>query len=368
MWVADRNNRVLVQEYYIDPLTKKKKVISVTAKSKKKTDIKEAENKLTIKLEALNDTNYKLSDLIRFYMKHQHLLVDSGALRESSAINTKARLQFFISLLDDVYIDKLTAGYIKQKLIESGKEPDACNNYITYLKAMLKWCYENDFLKDRSLFDKLTKFPAPSEREKIQDKFLENDEIERLLNGITIEKYKFLTKFLLLSGLRIGEALALDWSDISDGYIHINKTFNNKTNTIEKGAKTDSSNRDVFIQKELAETIQEMRIYFKKQENIYKYPTPLYIWCDETGKRMSYWSFENYFTTVGKKTLGRSISAHIARHTHVSMLAAQGIDYDTISRRLGHSSSNITKKIYMHVTQKLKDRDAEKIQNIKILV
>jgi integrase len=44
-----------------------------------------------------------------------------------------------------------------------------------------------------------------------------------------------------------------------------------------------------------------------------------------------------------------------------------GIDIDTISRRLGHESSKITREIYLHVTEKLKEKDFERISAIKIL-
>lgn len=43
------------------------------------------------------------------------------------------------------------------------------------------------------------------------------------------------------------------------------------------------------------------------------------------------------------------------------------MDIDAISRRLGHEDSKVTKEIYLHITQKLKDRDNEKIAKIKII-
>lgn len=45
----------------------------------------------------------------------------------------------------------------------------------------------------------------------------------------------------------------------------------------------------------------------------------------------------------------------------------QGIDIDTISRRLGHSDSKVTKEIYLHVTKKLKEKERDRIREIKIL-
>jgi len=45
----------------------------------------------------------------------------------------------------------------------------------------------------------------------------------------------------------------------------------------------------------------------------------------------------------------------------------QRIDIDTISRKLKHSDSKVTKEIYLHVTRKLKEKEQNQIQEIKIL-
>jgi integrase len=45
----------------------------------------------------------------------------------------------------------------------------------------------------------------------------------------------------------------------------------------------------------------------------------------------------------------------------------QGVSIDTISRRLGHENSQITREIYLHVTEKLKERDNEEIAKVKIM-
>ena len=51
---------------------------------------------------------------------------------------------------------------------------------------------------------------------------------------------------------------------------------------------------------------------------------------------------------------------------YASLLLAEGINVDTISRRLGHENSKITKEIYLQVTQKLKENDNSALKNIKL--
>ena len=72
---------------------------------------------------------------------------------------------------------------------------------------------------------------------------------------------------------------------------------------------------------------------------------------------MNYYTYNKYLKENALKAIGRSITAHTLRHTHASLLLAKGIDVDTISRRLGHEDSRITKEIYLHVTKDLKELD-----------
>ena len=54
-------------------------------------------------------------------------------------------------------------------------------------------------------------------------------------------------------------------------------------------------------------------------------------------------------------------------HTSASLLLAQGVPLETVSRRLGHANSNITKDIYIHITEKMKKKEEEILQEVKII-
>jgi len=45
----------------------------------------------------------------------------------------------------------------------------------------------------------------------------------------------------------------------------------------------------------------------------------------------------------------------------------QGVDIDSISKRLGHNDSRVTKEIYLHVTKKLENKRNEQLRELKIL-
>ncbi|XHB96273.1 tyrosine-type recombinase/integrase [Lactococcus garvieae] len=51
--------------------------------------------------------------------------------------------------------------------------------------------------------------------------------------------------------------------------------------------------------------------------------------------------------------INKSLSSHIFRHSHVSLLAELNLPLKSIMERVGHSNANTTLKIYNHVTKKL---------------
>lgn len=82
--------------------------------------------------------------------------------------------------------------------------------------------------------------------------YLEKNEILDLLDTMKVERWRILTEFLILSGLRIGEAIALNDSDvdIENREIAVTKTYALVVHQIST-TKTDTSNRSVFMQNEL---------------------------------------------------------------------------------------------------------------------
>ena len=45
----------------------------------------------------------------------------------------------------------------------------------------------------------------------------------------------------------------------------------------------------------------------------------------------------------------------------------QGVDIDSISKRLGHNDSHVTREIYLHVTKKLEAKRKMQLKEVKVL-
>jgi integrase len=232
------------------------------------------------------------------------------------------------------------------------------NNILNAVKTVIRFGYSQDFVKDKAWLDKLK--PRKDDRKaRVENKYLEPEELATLIASMDrCPHWQLLTKFLALSGLRIGEALALTPDDL-DTYIHVTKTLE-QTGNVSDTPKTADSNRDVFIQPELAEVISEVR----------KWRLSWMMAKGVRSERLFPVEYSAYYIYLRKKRElipDKTISPHTLRHTHASLLAAAGMSLDAISRRLGHSDSAITKEVYLHVTEKLKKQEEEQLSKVKIL-
>ena len=111
-------------------------------------------------------------------------------------------------------LSSLTANYIRTKLFGIRQTSWNIKRELIRLKALLRWAYRNEYLGSTECIDRLERFKDIPHVQKIEDKFLEAKEVLMLLDSMTVKQWKDLTAFLVLSGLRFGEAAALQRSDL----------------------------------------------------------------------------------------------------------------------------------------------------------
>lgn len=369
MWIEKTpSGKFKYVEQYTDYMTGKKKRVSVTLEKDTASAKRTALETLTRMIESrqsepTENKDITLEELIEKYRAYQLQTVKPSTYKRNFyAMETLKNI-----LGHDIIVNRLTANYIKEQFLLSGKENGTLNEHRSRLFALLHWGYENDYVKDVSFLHKVKPFKDVSHKEKIQDKYLEPEEVKQLLNAMRTEKWKLFTKFLVLSGLRIGEAVALTKEDVDfeNHVIRVNKNYD-PNNEVVTTPKTLSSIREVYMQPDLETVTRSMFLYTKIEGMENGHRSDLFI-ANKKGTHINYYSYNKYLKENAIRVLDRSITAHALRHTHASLLLAQGIDVDAIARRLGHESSKITKEIYLHITKQLKERDNEQIQKIRML-
>lgn len=371
MWVEEtKNGKYKFVERYEDYLTGNIRRVSVTMEKNTAQTRKTAQKALDEKIEQvmrktfIKPKNITLKILVDQYRTDQKLTVKKSTYtRNFYACKTLMGI-----LGENTIIDRMTAKYVRDRFLATGKDPGTLNEHLIRFKALMRWGFHNDFVDDVRFLDKIESFKDTPHRQKIQDKFLEAEELKKLLESMRAEEWKLLTEFLALSGLRFGEAAALLKSDIdfSTATIHITKTFDCVNEEV-TSPKTACSIRDVYMQEELINVCRQINARMLRQRLMNGYSASDLFLSNTKGKHISYFTYNKYLKENAARVLNRKITAHTLRHTHASLLLEQGISIDTISRRLGHEDSKVTKEIYLHVTEKLKEKDNQQISSVKIL-
>ena len=358
MWIIEGKDCYHYYEKYKDPMTGKWKRVCVTRESKTRADQRAAQRLLTAKIE---EAKNRYSEISLSRLCEAYLAAQKTELKEQTVIGNRQHLKTIQSLLGDVLVSSLTAPYVREKL---ASEPQTYNERIKRFKALMRWAYRADYVEDIAWIDKLTKMKDISVREKNATKYLEHDEIVALLGGLKEERWKLLTELLLMTGMRVGEARALNDDDVSDE-IRIDKTFSSISGKI-SSTKTEASDRVIYIQPELEDLIKRIRIYRKKDMLCEGYRSDILL-PSRRGGYISYAAYAKYFRENTERILGRQVKVHALRHTHVAMLAESGLTLPEIARRVGHSDSKVTKDVYMHITEKMKEKDKARILSVKIV-
>lgn len=369
MWCEiTKDGKAKFIERYKDPMTGKQKRMSITLDRDTAKARKEAQKILSARIDAAcqeDITQFTLEQVKAAYIQEQSTQLKVGTWKRN-----ERSLNSSISMIGkDVLIGQLTAGYIRSKLLESGEPNTKLNNYLVRFKAMVRWAYQNDYLNSTQCIDKLKPFKEDESRKlKLQEKFLERDELAQLIEAMTEDYWRDVTKVLALSGMRIGELIALTSKDVDfkSHTINICKSYDSVNDVLANGAKTASSNRILYMQPELEEAVRDLRADQKLQSLATGARSFLFL-HDENGGYIHYYSYNKYLKENSLKVLGRAITPHALRHTHVALLAENGIPLEEISARLGHSDSSITRDIYFHVTKKLEEQRRERLRRIQIL-
>lgn len=176
---------------------------------------------------------------------------------------------------------------------------------------------------------------------------------------------------MLYAGLRRGEAMALEWTDIdfANSIIKVTKScsvLRNK-NTIKK-PKTKAGTRNIPIPNILMEALKERqkpRGYIVTRKDGGQ--------LTDTALAHQWISYEHYLNICAGGQNGAGpyihrvdvidhITAHMLRHTYATMLFDADVDVKSAQKFLGHADIEVTLSIYTHLT-KFKEEKAIKALN-----
>ena len=217
----------------------------------------------------------------------------------------------------------------------------------------------------------MRKVKLPKRKETINEvnKFYNTHELKHFFDCVKdYGNMKYLAFFRLLAftGMRKGEALALNWSDIDfdKKQVHITKGVVLDENEIPiiSTTKTKKSVRTVSLDDESLATLRRWKLEQAKElmsigiNSMNKHQL-LFTYDANKLYRPSYSNC--WLEQIIKKYNLKKITMHGFRHSHCSLLFEMGTPIQVVQDRLGHTNIKTTMDIYTHVTEKQRDDIAE---------
>ena len=349
----------------VDQVTGKKVKTKVTGRTQKEVKQKATQEKIAFQKDGC--TRFKASS-IENYQELADLWWESykHTVKPNTKINVKRILKNHVLPLFGAYkLNKLTTPLIQSivnKLADkTNKGEEGAFLYYDSIHALnkriLQYGVTMQAIPSNPARDVvLPRNTQKAKRQKV--KHFENEELKKFLaylDNLDLNKFRYcyentLYKFLLATGCRINEALALSWSDIDldNAVVHITKTLNYKQET--NSPKSKASYRDLDIDKA---TVTMLKAYKVRQiQEAWKIgKTESVVFSDFIHEYPNNRTLQTRLRTHFKRANVTNIGFHGFRHTHASLLLNSGIPYKELQHRLGHSTLSMTMDIYSHLSK-----------------
>lgn len=366
MWIEPTaTGKYKYVERYEDYRSGKLKRVSVTFDNKTRETQKKAKLILEEKIaKKLNEQKLSIVDMNLFTALDEWLPFYQQQVEDttySSALQTKDKIvKYFAS---DTLVTRITINDWNNLLHELAYTDNLANGSVDIIKGkirvFLRYCIQKGYM-DEIDTSKITFQRKKENDDNIEEKFLEDDEYEKVIAAFNNNKrFKLLFEWQYYTGMRIGEVLALRKSDVhitSDrAYVSVTGTYSPVSKKRKERTKTKAGKREVDLPPKAVE------IYHQACE-LSKIDI-LFVNRNQKTHNSSVISTSLKRREI-KLNFNKNLTTHIFRHTHISKLAELGVPLHAIKERVGHESSDITEKIYLHVTKNVRKSMVEKLDKL----
>lgn len=373
------------EELHKDPITGKRKRITARGKTKP-----EAKAKIEKKIKEVTEygltTNPEQSRITFEQLAHEWLQTHKKNMKHSAQRSREYHVKRFGKYLAKVEVRNVTKK-MYQNVIDRMETDGYSFNTIYAAHAVAKNIFKQaiawDVIKsspaDMAIMPKQKVTIEQLEKDKIAEDYLEREELKQFLSVIDqkgLPNDDIIFTLLAFTGMRVGELLALKWTDIDyvTKEISITKTIFNIDGSKDEykllTPKTKTSIRKISFDDRIAQLLKR----YKQRQNEQKIKIRSH-WHDEDfiitredgypmSPRFVHYRMKRLEKKLHKEGLEKKLHPHILRHTHTSMLTEAGVDLRAIMQRLGHTDAKTTLSVYTHVTEKMKTDAADKLGNL----
>ena len=352
-----------------DPESRKRIIKNVLGKTqaevkeKLKTAISESQ-----RLDVSKAGNYTVASWVRTWYE---VYAEPRIRPNTKAYYTNYIENHIIPGIGSIPLDKLTTiqiqrfynnlqktGRVQRKNFPELKDKSLSPRVVRGVHTLLHNCLEQAVAERLILANPAQGCKLP-QLEKREMKILPQEKIGLYL--AEAEKRGLLAAFYLelTTGLRRGELLALQWTDldVESKTLSITKQVNRiNGELVVSPPKTRNSVRTLALPQQAVDLL--IAEHKKHSRNLYMFPSP------KTGTMYDPDAFRRTHDKILKAIGAEHIRFHDLRHTFATLSLKSGVDVKTLSGALGHYSAGFTLNTYTHATAQMKQDAADTIGGV----
>ena len=348
--------------YYSEKLNKwvgqftagKKADGSLNRKSVYGNTCKEVKEKITQSLNDVQQDTYIEKSNITLSEIATEIVEDKKKSNEIGS-NTYNRTKYTLKIITNndigaMPIRKITAKNIKNFLQNNTHYSESSIKKVYQLlgQSFRRAIERGYIIRNPMLFEEAKKPKSDKRNEKVEA--LTIDEEKKLLKALSQETgiYKSIILLMLFTGLRVGEALALNWDDIDNKNINVKQTLTRDDDgkvILGEKTKTPKGIRQITITNDIKKILNEIP---KVSNLLFPAITPRNV--------------GDYLTNFNAiNCIKNHITPHMLRHTYATRCIEAGINIKVLQKKLGHKNIQTTLDTYASVFDKFEKQEDDKI-------
>ncbi|MBR7122272.1 MAG: site-specific integrase [Oscillospiraceae bacterium] len=249
-------------------------------------------------------------------------------------------------------------------LTKEGLAPKTVKNVHGIFHKALQQAVSNGYIKTNPADACI--LPRPVRREL---KPLDEDMISAFLQAIQGHQFADLFTVTLFTGMREGEALGLLWDcvDLTKGTLTIDKQLQlirGSRGQYQMVPTKNSKSRSITLAPSVVKVLHNVKR--KQLENRLRYgllwEDSGFVFTDELGHHLSASSVYKSFKKVMEQIGSPETRFHDLRHSYAVAAIKSGDDIKTVQENLGHATAAFTLDVYGHITEKMKQDSANRME------
>lgn len=256
-------------------------------------------------------------------------------------------------------------------LYKSKKTSSTINTINKVLKSFFTFAFNQGYITNNPCIKGKVVIPGDLKSETKEIEIFSDEDISKILNSKNKVLIKYLSIFSLATGMRRGECLGLQWKDIYDDEIHIERSSKTvalydensvkRYKSILQSPKTQKSKRVIPLPNSLKSILKDIRAIQAQNKLLAgsSYIDNDLIFCTEIGKLLDDRNISRSFKRFLKSCDVEYKNFHALRHTYATKQFELGVPLKTVSVLLGHSDIYITANRYTHVLKHHKEQSVD---------